>query len=332
MLKLAPKPRPTIRVKFLLILSMIFFVASSGPIGAQDDPANGLISSDEFPVRWVVVHHETVVVEDFVVSQMEPVLEPELVQDNKESIEPLENENLEDSDPLEEESADPFGDDSFEDDPFEEDPFAEEEVVIPIMTDPFHGFNRTVYGFNDNVYEYFMRPVAETYRGVVNEDIRTAIRNLFDNALIPTKLLSSLIQGKWEKAGRVLSRTVINTIFGLGGALDVAGQEYGIKDIDEDFAQALGFYGVPSGPYVVLPFLGPSSVRHTVGRGVDLVLDPTFFFSPRFWESAGMTGGKMINGTTFFIDDIKALKEGAIDPYESIRDFYHQRREILIHE
>ena len=102
MLKLAPKPSP-ICVEFLLILSVIFFAASSGPIWAQDGPADGLISSDEFPVRWVVVHHETVVVEDFVVSQMEPVLEPELVQDNKESIEPLGNENLEDSDPLEEE-------------------------------------------------------------------------------------------------------------------------------------------------------------------------------------------------------------------------------------
>ena len=326
MLKLTPKPGLTIRVRFLLILSVIVFAAPSGPIWAQEDPADGLNSPDEIPVRWAVVHHETVIVEDIVVSPMEPVLEP--VQDIEDTVEePLEKESLEDAVPLEEESADPFGDD-----PFEEDPFAAEEVVIPLMTDPFQGFNVAVYGFNDGVYEYFMRPVAETYRGVVNEEVRIAIRNLFDNALIPTKLVSSLIQGKWEKAGRVLSRTLINTIFGWGGALDVAGQEYGIKDVDEDFAQALGYHGVPSGPYVVLPFLGPSSVRHTVGQGVDLVLDPTFFFSPGFWASAGMTGGKMINGVTFYIDDIKFLKEGAIDPYESIRDFYHQRREILIEE
>jgi len=332
MLKLARQPGPATRVRLFIILSVIFFPVPSGSLWAQDDPAAALNPPEEIPVRWRVVHHETVVVENFVVSQMEPAVEPAPVQDNEETIEPLEKESLEDFDPLAEESADPFGDDSFGDDPFEEDPFAAEEVVIPEMTDPFQGFNRTLYGFNDNVYEYFMRPVAETYRGVVNEDIRIAIRNLFDNALIPTKLLSSLLQGKWEKAGRVVSRTLINTIFGWGGALDVAGQEYGIKDIDEDFAQALGFHGVPSGPYVVLPLLGPSSVRHTVGRGVDVVLNPTFFFSPGFWASAGMTGGEMINGVTFYIDDIEALKESAIDPYESIRDFYHQSREIAIEE
>ena len=200
MLKLTPKPGLTIRVRFLLILSVIVFAAPSGPIWAQEDPADGLNSPDEIPVRWAVVHHETVVVEDIVVSQMEPVLEP--VQDIEDTVEePLEKESLEDAVPLEEESADPFGDD-----PFEEDPFAAEEVVIPLMTDPFQGFNVTVYGFNDGVYEYFMRPVAETYRGVVNEEVRIAIRNLFDNALIPTKLVSSLIQGKWEKAGGFPSR------------------------------------------------------------------------------------------------------------------------------
>lgn len=327
MLKLAPISGFITRVGLVFILSAVFFAGLPGPIWAEDDLADPIDSPDEIPGYWVVVHHETVRVTDGVVLQMGPVLESASTQEFAEMIEPLERKNMEDSDALEEDSTDPFGDD-----PFEEDPFAEEEVVIPEMADPFQGFNRTVYGFNDGVYEYFMRPVAETYRGVINEDFRTAIRNIFDNALIPTKLVSSLIQGKWEKAGRVISRALINIIFGVGGALDVAGQEYGIEDVDEDIAQALGYHGVPSGPYIVLPLLGPSSVRHTVGRGVDMVLNPTFFFSPGFWESAGMTAGNMINGTTFYIDDIKAFKESAIDPYESIQDFYHQRREILIQE
>lgn len=325
MLKLALKSGSIIQVAFALIFSVIFFTFPANPVWAQQDPDDATNSPDEIPVYWTVVHHETVMVEDIVVSQVAPVLESASAQDIAETALPVEGKDLEDSDLSPEESADPF-----DDDPFEEDPFAAKEVVIPPIADPFHGFNRAVYGVNDGIYEYFMRPVAETYRGVVNEDFRMAIRNIFGNALIPSKLVSSLIQGKWDKAGRVISRGLINIIFGVGGALDVAGQEYGIKAVDEDFAQALGFHGIPSGPYIVLPLLGPSSVRHTVGRGVDMVLNPTFFFSPGFWESVGMTGGNMINSTTFYIDDIKALKDGAIDPYESIQDFYHQRREILI--
>ena len=325
MLKLTLKSGSLIRVGFFLIFSVIFFTFPANPVWAQQEPDDATNSPDEIPVYWTVVHHGTVMVEDIVVSQVEPVLESVPALGIAETALPLEGQGLEGSDALPEESAD-----AFDNDPFEEDPFAAEEVVIPPIADPFQGFNRAVYGVNDGIYEYFMRPVAETYRGVVNEDFRMAIRNIFNNALIPTKFLSSLVQGKWDKAGRVISRGLINIIFGVGGALDVAGQEYGIEEVDEDFAQALGFHGIPSGPYIVLPLLGPSSVRHTVGWAVDMVLNPTFFFSPGFWESTGMTAGNMINGVTFYIDDIKALKEGAIDPYESIQDFYHQRREILI--
>jgi len=193
------------------LFSVIFFTATPVHLLAQDDPVEELNSHHEIPVHWSVVHHETVVVEVIMVSQAESILEAGPARDNEEIVETVDEENLEDTDSLEEELADPFGDD-----PFEEDPFAEEEVVIPPMSDPFLGFNRTLYGFNDNVYEYLMRPVAETYRGVVNGDTRTAIRNFFDNALIPAKLVSSLIQGKWKQAGRVISRTLINTIFWMG--------------------------------------------------------------------------------------------------------------------
>jgi len=149
---------------------------------------------------------------------------------------------LETAPPVEfyEEMEDPFG------------PPAGEE--IPELKDPFVGYNRWMYNVNEGLYDYVMEPMAKGWRFVVPEDFRIVIRNAFDNALSPVKLVSSLIQGDFDKSGRVLSRVLINTTAGLGGMLDVAGQEYGIENVDEDFDQALGHYDVPTGPYIVLPF------------------------------------------------------------------------------
>ena len=165
---------------------------------------------------------------------------------------------------------------------------------------------------------------------MVPEDLRIVIRNAFDNALAPVKLVSSLIQGDLDKSGRVIGRTLINTTAGLGGMLDVAGQEYGIENVDEDFDQALGHYDVPTGPYLVLPFIGPSSARNVSGRVVDSFLSPSILFAPGFFVSAGITVGETTNDTSFIIDDKEALGESAIDEYESVRDFYHQYREGLL--
>lgn len=212
-----------------------------------------------------------------------------------------------------------------------EDPFGPpKEDGFPELTDPFEGYNRFMFNVNENLYDYVMEPVARGWRFVLPEDLRIVIRNAFDNALAPVKLVSSLAQGEWGKSGRVLSRTLINTTAGLGGMLDVAGQEYGIENVDEDFDQALGHYDVPTGPYIVLPLLGPSTARNVSGRVVDSFLSPTIFFSPGFLVGAGITTAETTNDTSFIIDDKKALEESAIDEYESVRDFYHQYREGLL--
>ncbi len=212
-----------------------------------------------------------------------------------------------------------------------EDPFAPPPGErIPELKDPFESYNRVMYNFNENLYEYVMEPVARGWRYVLPEDVRIVIKNAFDNALAPVKLVSSLAQGDLKKSGRVLGRVVINTTAGLGGMLDVAGQEYGIDNVNEDFDQALGYHSVPTGPYIVLPFLGPATARNVVGRVADSFMSPTFFFSPSFIISSGITAGELTNDTSFIIDDKKALGESAIDEYESVRDFYHQYREGLV--
>jgi phospholipid-binding lipoprotein MlaA len=214
-----------------------------------------------------------------------------------------------------------------------EDPFGPAEgEEIPVLTDPFVGYNRWMFNVNEGLYDYVMEPIAKGWRFVIPEDLRIVIRNAFDNALSPVKLVSSLAQGDFNKSGRVLSRVLINTTAGLGGMLDVAGQEYNIENVNEDFDQALGHYDVPTGPYLVLPFFGPSTARNVAGRVVDSFLSPSIFFAPSFFVSAGITVGETTNDVSFIIDDKKALEESAIDEYESVRDFYHQYREGLVKE
>jgi len=212
----------------------------------------------------------------------------------------------------------------------EPDPFQAPEEEIPELKDPFFSFNHAIYTFNEALYDNILEPVVEFYVKYIHEDVRIAIRNLFRNALSPVRFVSSLLQAKFEKAGRVLSRTVLNTVFGWGGMLDVAGQEYNIAPVNEDFGQTLGFYGVPSGPYIVLPFLGPSTARDTFGRVVDSFLSPAVIFSPGIIEGFALSGSELMNETSFNLENKRQLELGAVDQYESIRDFYHQYREGLI--
>jgi len=214
-----------------------------------------------------------------------------------------------------------------------EDPFGPAEgEEVPPLKDPFVNYNRFMFNFNEGLYDYVMEPLAKGWRYVLPEDVRIVIRNAFDNAMTPVKLVSSLAQGDLEKSGRVLSRVLINTTAGLGGMLDVAGQEYDIKNVNEDFDQALGYYDIPTGPYIVLPFFGPSTARNVAGRVVDSFLSPTIFFSPSFFVTSGITVAESTNQVSFIIDDKKALEESAIDEYESVRDFFHQFRQGLVNE
>ena len=216
--------------------------------------------------------------------------------------------------------------DSFDD---LEDPFAS-KLDAPDMADPFEDYNRFMFDFNEGFYDDIMEPVVREYRDFVNEDIRVAIANIFNNAMAPLKLVSSFLQGDIDKTGRVIGRTVINTTLGLGGMFDVADKAFDIKDVNEDLDQVLGAYGVPTGPYVVLPLFGPSSVRNVFGRAGGIFLSPTYHFAPGVEVGGGLTVTDQINDTSFIVDDIEQLEESTIDKYESVRDFYGQYRDGLV--
>ena len=217
--------------------------------------------------------------------------------------------------------------DSFDD---LEDPFASKSS--PEMPDPFEEYNRFMFDFNEGFYDNFMGPVVRGYRDTVNEDVRIGIANIFDNAMAPLKLVSSFLQGDFEKTGRVIGRTLINTTIGLGGMFDVADSAFDIKDVNEDLDQVLGVYGVPTGPYVVLPLFGPSSVRNIFGRAGGMFLSPTYHFAPGVEVGGGLTVADQVNDTSFIIDDIEQMDKTTIDKYESVRDFYGQYRDVLVNK
>jgi phospholipid-binding lipoprotein MlaA len=211
-----------------------------------------------------------------------------------------------------------------------EDPFSGSSGDIPILADPLEGYNRWMFGVNETIYQNILEPVAIGYRDAVHENLRLSIKNIFSNAMAPVRLISSLLQLDFEKSGRVIARTLINTTLGLGGIADVAGEEYHIEGVGEDFDQLLGSYGIPTGPYVILPFFGPSTARNIVGRAADGFMSPTFFFAPSTSISVGLTVEENINDASFIIDDKKQLEDSALDEYESVRDFYHQWRHGLL--
>ena len=211
-----------------------------------------------------------------------------------------------------------------------EDPFAGSEEDIPVLTDPLEGYNRWMFGINETVYDAVLEPVARGYRDTVHEQLRIGIKNIFSNAMAPVKFVSSLLQLEFKKSGQVLARTLINTTLGFGGMADVAGEEYGIEDVNEDFDQALGYYGIPTGPYVVLPFFGPSTARNIIGRTADALMSPGAVIGASVGTNIIVNAEDNVNAASFIVDDKKQLEDSALDEYESVRDFYHQYRHGLL--
>jgi phospholipid-binding lipoprotein MlaA len=211
------------------------------------------------------------------------------------------------------------------------DPFDDDFARAPEVDDRFESFNRFMFGVNSNVENYFFEPLTKGYRFVMPEPARLAIRNALDNVGMPARLVSSAVQGEFEKSGRTFSRFLINSTAGVGGLFDVAKDYAGLDSVDEDFDQALASYGTPHGPYLVLPVFGPTSSRHALGKTIDGLLTPSNYFLP-FLGNAALSMGEQVNSYSFYIEDKKALDQDALDPYQSMQNFYYQNREQRIKE
>jgi phospholipid-binding lipoprotein MlaA len=203
--------------------------------------------------------------------------------------------------------------------------------VEPSPQDPWEPFNRSVFEFNEGLDAYLLKPVVAGYRFVLPEFVREGIYNFFSNYNDIYTALFNLLQGKPDYAFNDLMRVVVNTTMGLGGLLDLA-TPGGLEKHKEDWGQTLGVWGVPSGPYVVLPFFGPSNVRDTFGTVADLESDYLFRLLPNVAVRNSITGLRVVNARNTYYEAGDLLEGAAIDKYSFMRDAYIQRRQYQINE
>jgi phospholipid-binding lipoprotein MlaA len=196
--------------------------------------------------------------------------------------------------------------------------------------DPLESINRGVYHFNDGVDNLLLKPAAEIYRGVLPQFVRTGVSNFFSNLNDVIVALNNLLQGKFLNAVSDVGRIVINTTAGLLGVIDVA-TEAGLEKHNEDFGQTLGYWGLGDGPYLVLPFLGPSSLRDGVGLVGDIYTWPVTYVKPPRSRNQ-LAALNFVNRRAELLDTSKILETAALDPYEFLRDAYLQRRRNLVYD
>ena len=198
--------------------------------------------------------------------------------------------------------------------------------------DPFESINRAVFTFNENADEYVIKPAAEAYQFVLPEFVRTGVTNFFSNIGDIFVAVNNLLQGKPGNAANDIGRFLVNSTIGILGLFDVA-TDAGLEKNKEDFGQTLGVWGVPSGPYVVLPLFGPSSVRDTAGLAVDLKTD--FILNSNQLnhdQKVGSTVLRVVNQRANLLNASQLLEDAAFDKYSFLRDSYLQRRNNQVYD
>lgn len=211
-------------------------------------------------------------------------------------------------------------------------------VKKPDPNDPWESWNRSMQSFNDNLDNYLMKPVAKGYQFITPDFVDTGITNFFSNIDDIGVCANDLLQGKLMQSGMDGARFLINTTAGVGGFIDV-GSMLGLPKHNEDFDQTLGVWGVPTGPYLVLPIFGPSSPRGVVGLVGDAAMNPFtyagFYLNPEWIGAAVSTGAgglKAIDTRADLLGMEKVASEAALDRYQFFREAYLSNRNYLVND
>lgn len=215
--------------------------------------------------------------------------------------------------------------------------------------DPWERFNEAMFNFNFKILDrYIFKPVAKAYDKVVPDEVQRMLDNAFDNLGAPKRFVNSLLQAKWDGAVRELSRFMLNTTVGIGGLFEMS-KAAGIQKSREDFGQTLGFYGVGPGPFLVLPFYAPSTVRDFIGTIVDGFFNPlryivpsgSFFFDAfvdpvdylnESWRMIVIDTTELVNDRSLNLELYQGFEETVIDMYSAVRHAYLERRRNMIKE
>ncbi|MFC5430944.1 VacJ family lipoprotein [Paraburkholderia denitrificans] len=190
--------------------------------------------------------------------------------------------------------------------------------------DPFEPANRVIFKFNDTIDRAIAQPVAKGYQKVTPHPVRLAISNFFSNLSDVGNLANNVLQLKITDATETLMRIAMNSTFGLGGLIDFA-TAAGLQKHPEDFGLTLGRYGVPAGPYLVLPLFGPSSVRDGIGMGVDVKFNVLNYIDPAVRNP--MYVAQFVSVRSDLLGATDLLSQAALDKYSFVRDAYRQQRE-----
>jgi phospholipid-binding lipoprotein MlaA len=194
--------------------------------------------------------------------------------------------------------------------------------------DPLEGMNRGIFWFNTKVDDYVLEPVAKGWDTVAPARVQKSVSNFFHNLRFPIVAVNGLLQGKLVQSASDVGRFAVNTTVGFLGFFDPA-TDWGLVQHNEDFGQTLGYWGVPPGPYLVLPFFGPSDPRDTVGLAADS-FSTVYPFFISFFYTFGANAVDTVNSRALVLREVRQIKEASLDYYVAVRNAYTQRRAALV--
>ncbi len=204
----------------------------------------------------------------------------------------------------------------------------DERAEFESMNDPMEPLNRQIFDLNMALDRAIMKPVAKFYNEQVPDSARQSIHSAFNNLREPYIFINDVLQGEPHQAADALGRFMVNTTFGVLGLFDVVADSGGAQFADSDFGETLAVWGMPEGPYLMLPFFGPSNPRDAMGTAVGFVGDPVgdavYVYSAG--AAYGLGGGNMVDSRAQVVDELDDVERNSIDFYAAIRSLYRQQR------
>ena len=196
--------------------------------------------------------------------------------------------------------------------------------------DPFEPFNEKMFWFNREVLDrYVLKPAATAWDFVLPNPVQKGIHNVFDNLAVVRRVVNNALQLKFAGAAKEAARFTINSTIGVAGFFDVAKEGFGIEQSDQDMGLTFGVWGIGPGPFLILPFLPPLTVRDGIGYAVDVAMTPYIYFIP-WYASIGATATNLVNERSLNLDRFERVAESTVDLYGAVRNAYLQRRAAAI--
>jgi phospholipid-binding lipoprotein MlaA len=200
-----------------------------------------------------------------------------------------------------------------------------DDPVSPGVWDPLEKINRCIFIFNDKLYFWCMKPVAQTYKRITPMPVRIGLLNFFNNINMPQRAVSCFFQLRPKDTGSEIAAFTINSTIGILGFTTPSKSYFHLEPYQEDLGQTLGSYGIGNGFYIVLPFLGSSTLRDLVGIVGDSYLDPTNYIEDTYVK-LGVNAVSTVNSMSFRVGEYEKIKDMALEPYSAVKDGYIQYR------